>query len=64
MIRISIAALGALTVLVFAAAVVYLIQEQRQQAQEIERLEKCVSTLERNQATAPGDPIMGCPIYN
>ena len=58
------AALGALTVLVFSAAVVYLIQEQRQQAQEIARLKRCVSTLERNQATAPGDPIMGCQIYN
>ncbi len=64
MVRTGMAALGALTVLVFAAALVYLIQEQRQQAQEVARLKECVSTLERNQGTPPGEPVMGCPVYD
>jgi uncharacterized protein (DUF2141 family) len=57
------AVLGAMT-LILAAAVVYLIQEQRQQAQELARLTACVSILERNQGAGPGDVIPGCPIYN
>jgi hypothetical protein len=50
--------------LILAAAVVYLIQEQRQQAQELARLTACVSILERNQGAWPEDVIPGCPIYN
>ncbi|MBW3638235.1 MAG: hypothetical protein KY451_00030 [Actinobacteria bacterium] len=52
------------TVLVLAAALVVVVREQRQQATELARLTRCVSTLERNQGKPPGDLIMGCPIYN
>jgi hypothetical protein len=55
---------GASTVLVVAVAVVFLFQEQRQQAQQLARLQACLATLERNQGTPPGEPIAGCPIYN
>jgi hypothetical protein len=55
---------SAVTALLLAGVVVYLLQEQRDQARELTRLRACVSTLERNQATPPADPIMGCPIYN
>ncbi len=66
------AILGALTALVFAAVLMYVLQEQRQQAQELARLKKCVSILERNQVTpqtvimqgTPQTVIMQCPIYN
>ncbi len=64
MIRTGIPALGALTVLVFAASLIYLVQEQRQQARELARLKNCVSILERNQGMPSGDRIMGCPIHN
>lgn len=57
------AVLAAMT-LILAAALVYVVQEQRQQAQEVARLTACVSILERNQGVRPEDPIPGCPIYN
>ena len=60
----AVAALTAVTLLVVAAAVVFVIREQRQQAVELARLTKCVEILERNQGKPEGDPIMGCPIYN
>ncbi len=50
--------------LILAAALVYVVREQRQQAQEVARLTACVSVLERNQGARPEDPIPGCPIYN
>lgn len=55
---------SAVTVLLLAGVVIYLLQEQRDQARELTRLRACVSTLERNQETPTGDPILGCPIYN
>lgn len=64
MIRTSVAVLTAVTVLVLAAALIFVIREQRQQAAELARLTECVSILERNQGTPTGSPIMGCPIYN
>lgn len=50
------------TVAALAVAVVLLMQEQREQSQELFRLAECVRTLERNQGTVAGAPIMGCPI--
>ena len=62
--RTGIAALGVLTALVFAVVLLYLVQEQRQQAQQLTRLSQCVATLERNQGAPQGGPIMNCRIYN
>lgn len=67
MLRAGVAVLAAVTV-VLAVAVVFLIQEQRKQGQELARLTKCVSVLERNQNSPQRTPegeelIMGCPIY-
>lgn len=58
--------LAALTLAVVALVVgcVLLLQEQRDQEQRLTRLARCVAILERNQATPPDQPIMGCPIYN
>jgi hypothetical protein len=50
--------------LILAAALAYVVQEQRQQAQELARLTRCVSILEANQGARPEDPIPSCPIYN
>ncbi len=66
MLRAGVALLAAATV-VLAGAVIFLIQEQRKQGQELARLTACVSTLERNQGspqrTPEGDElIMGCRI--
>ncbi len=63
MLRAGVAVLTA-TVLVLAAALVFVVREQRQQATELRRLTECVSVLERNQGTPPGELIMGCPIYD
>ncbi len=55
---------GAVVVLVLAASLVYLFQQQREQARELSRLQNCVSIIERNQDAPFRGPIMGCPIYN
>jgi uncharacterized protein HemX len=64
MIRTGMAVLAAMMTLILAAALVYVVQEQRQQAQELARLTRCVSILEANQGARPEDPIPSCPIYN
>lgn len=63
MIRAGVAVLTG-TVFVLAAALIFVVREQRQQATELRRLTECVSVLERNQGAPPAEPIMGCPIYN
>lgn len=60
----TVAALTAVTLLVVAAALVFVIREQRSQAVELARLTKCVEILERNQGKPDGDLFMGCPIYD
>lgn len=58
------AAVLTVTVLVLAAALVFVVGEQRQQATELTRLTQCVFILGRNQGKPKGDLSMGCPIYN
>ena len=64
MIRTGLTALMVLTAVILAVAVVRLSQEQKRQTEELSRLTRCVSILERNQSTPQGQPDMGCPIYN
>ena len=64
MIRTGLIALIVLTAVILAVAVVWLSQEQKRQTEELSRLTRCVSILERNQGTPQGQPDMGCPIYN
>lgn len=64
MVRTGMALLGALLVLVIAAALIYVIRVQQQQAQDLARLMECVSILQRNQSTPESGLVMRCPIYD
>lgn len=61
-----IALLAVLTFAVAALAVstFLLLQAQREQKQQLNRLQDCLTILERNQGTPADQPTMGCPIYD
>lgn len=64
MTRLTAALLAVLMVAVVALAVALVLVQDQQQEQErqLSRLTTCVTILERNQTTSPGEPVMGCPI--